>query len=292
MPEALPELIPLALLLVAFGLVYVVRKFVQALFGPIIAAVGHIPGLGGAISGALHSIESAISRALGSAEQAIDHLIGAGWHLLAKQADWLWHTVKTHAALLEQLALGIVPLRIGIHALRHGLTDLTRGNHSIGGRIKTLEREFVGIEHGVRSFERDFGKVLHKDVLPHLTTLDKEIGHLEGVVIPDLRALANGAEAEVSTLQKWISQHIPLPGTLAFAGAVAWALTKLGLDWIKCNSARNVFNKRGCGLWNDLDALLGAAFIAAEIATLDELIGVAQSVTEDITKGVEALLKV
>lgn len=290
MPEALPPVLELALLFMALALVFVVRKFVQALFNPLIAVAGHVPGLGGAISSALGAIESAITNALGSAEQAIDVAIGASFHQLAKWSDWLWRELKSHALLLAELATPLGLLIRGYNALRALVHDLTKGAHSIGKRLGHFERELHGIEHGVKDLSRYTHHVINKDVLPEIRSLDRELTHIESQVIPGIRSIANTAENDVTALQKWITENVPLLGTTALVGAIAWALGQLGLGNLTCKNFRNLLGKWGCGLGSLLDGLLGLVVSALALENVCTLLPILESAFGDVVGPVTRLL--
>ena len=292
MPEAIPELVWFALLLFAFALVYVVRKFIQALFNPIISVVGHVPGLGGALSGALSSVEQSISNALGSVEHGIDKLMGASFHRFAELTLWLWREIKGHASLLAQIASFIPGIGNVVAALRALVHHSVHANTGTAAKVKTLEKELHGIEHQVKQLERDLTKGIGHDLRIHIKALEKELGHVEHKTIPAIQADVATADNAIGNLYDWIKGKANIIGVGTIATAVATALGALGLDWIKCREAKDLYNQRGCGMWSDLANLLGLAFIGAEIASLDELIGVAQTVTEDVVKGVEDLLQV
>lgn len=88
----------------------------------------------------------------------------------------------------------------------------------------------------------------------------------------------------------WLRDH---PGTAAvgaFTGAVAIALDTLGLGSVRCPNLRNLFNKRGCGMWDGLDALLGLLVTGLVIENYDTYIREAQGLAEEVTKGLLDLL--
>ena len=292
MPEAIPELIWFALLLFLFAFVYVVRKLIEALFGPIIAAVGRIPLLGGALRGALSAVEQSISQALGSVEHGIDKLMGASFHRFAELNLWLWREIRGHASLLAQIASFIPGLGNVVAGLRALVHHFEHTNAHQGAKLKALDRELRGIEHEVKELKRDLSRGIGHDLRIHIKALEKELGHIEHKTIPAIQSDVATTDNAISNLYDWAKGKADLIGIGTFAGAVAAVLSKLGLDWIKCKEAKHLYDQRGCAMWSDLANLLGIAFIGAEIASLDELIGVAQSVTEDVTKGVETLLKV
>ena len=73
----------------------------------------------------------------------------------------------------------------------------------------------------------------------------------------DLRARTKAIEDGAVKTWDWIKAHPVGVAATAFAGAVAIALDRLGLGGIKCPAFGNLFNKRGCGMWNILDDVLG-----------------------------------
>lgn len=272
MPEAIPELIWFALLLFTFALVYVVRRFIEALFTPIIAAVGHVPLLGGALRGALVSVEQSISNALGSVENGIDALIGASWHRLAQLTDWLWKELKGHATLLATLAATLAGFGNVLAAIRALVHHTTHAGAGTSARVKTLERELHGIEHQVRTLERDVSKGIGHDVLPRLKSLDRELNRVENKTIPAIEAADAQASSAISDLWTWIHKTIPIPGTDAFTAAVAVALGLGVWNLFRCPTFLGKTLGRGCGLWNALEDVLGLLADAVIFADLCRII--------------------
>ena len=81
-------------------------------------------------------------------------------------------------------------------------------------------------------------------------------------------------------------------GATAFAGAVAIALDALGASGIRCAGFRNLFNKRGCGLWNDLESLLGLLALGLAVENLETLVKEAQSLEEGVVVGIKDIFGV
>lgn len=106
--------------------------------------------------------------------------------------------------------------------------------------------------------------------------LTRDLGRLKDRT----RSLEDGA---VKTWD-WIRSHPFAGATAAFAGAVAVALSRLGLGAFRCNSLKKLLNKRGCGLWSDLDSLMGLAFAALAFSDLEELLKVAEEIEQDVIK--------
>lgn len=262
MPEAIPELVWFALLLFTFALVYVVRKLIEALFNPIIAVASKVPGLGGVLSSALRGIEQAVSNALGSVEHGIDSLMGASWHRTAELTSWLWRELVGHANLLLTIASYIPGLSDVVAGLRALVHQSVHANTGTAARVKTLEREFHGIEHQVKQLERDVSKGIGHDLRIHIKALEKELGHVENVTIPAIQGDVATADSAISDLYEWAKGKASLLGIGTLSVAVGAALSTLGLGWLKCSN--NPFNKNpnACGLWSVLGRILGlAAFL-------------------------------
>jgi hypothetical protein len=246
---AIPDLIVFAVLLVAFGIVYNLKAFVDAIQQIVTRTVSQVPLIGGLLAGAFHAIAQPVSNILGTALQGIDGAMGTTWHLLARVVEWTGRELVGLANSTALIAKHIQDLityalfnelrKLVLHAI-HALTHA--GSVVLKETVVINKRIAHGVEHRV---------------LPGLKALEHAIAH----TIPgELGALRHGErvlERDVTALQKWVRAHPFAWWTTAFAGAVAVALTRLGLEWIKCDAAKSVFSKRGCNLWNDLDALLG-----------------------------------
>jgi hypothetical protein len=72
------------------------------------------------------------------------------------------------------------------------------------------------------------------DVLPRLRAAEREIGRVIHRDIPRVRAREAELGREITNLWKWTRSHTLVSGSLAFAGAVALALSRLGLRWLRC----------------------------------------------------------
>lgn len=279
---ALAELTPLVLALVALGLATLATILVYALFHPVINFLQSIPAIGGTLAYPFEKASQFLLNALGAAEAKVDSFIGAMFHVLADQFSWAWRELKDHGAALLETATIVGTLVSAYHLLRrlvHGIHSTTQG---FGHAIRRLEREYHGIEHRVRVIEREIGQGIGHDLRVRVAGLEAEVGTLENKIIPSIRTAVNTAEGEVSALRKWVTDNIPLPGTKTFLAAVAVALSALGLDWLKCNSAKNVLNNRTCSLWNTLDDLLALATAVYAVAEFDTLVHDMQAVEEEV----------
>ena len=274
--------------ILVLALAYLSLKIVQALFGPL----GGIPALGKYINEAIHAVSQSISHACGEILQPIDVEIGRSLAGVASLVNRFAGFIRGHARAIAEAAGVVAALAHAYSGLRSLARDLHRGFAGIEAGVKTVEREFHGIEHRVKTLERLLTHGIGHDLRLHIKALEKELGHVENKTIPAIQSDVATADSAISNLYDWAKGKADLIGIGTFAAAIGVALSKLGLDWIKCKEGKDLYNQRGCAMWSDLSALLGVAFIAAEVASLEELIGVAQTVTEDGVKGAETLLKV
>ena len=259
---ALGPMIWIAGLLFAFGFVWVLRKLVEAIFNPIIAVVGFIPGLGGAIAGALHAVEQAISNALGTAENAIDKQLGVAFHLLARYMDWLWREIRGHAVLIAELAAGIAPIYELIHFLKGKVDHVASTRTADAARIKRLEKEYHGIDVQLRHLEKEFHGIDETGLRKQIHSLDKEIGRIETQTIPAIKQADTDAASAISNLYEWVKGKAAILGVGTFSTAVAAAIGIEVFNWLRCNSASNLAKKYKCGFWKWIEDAL------ALIATL------------------------
>lgn len=248
MEFAWPQLDILAGALFALAFCALVILIVYALYGVIHNTIGKLPIVGGWIDAGSHKIAQRITNTFGGYLVKIEGVIGASWHSMARMVDKIGHEIAAHAGLLATIATfipggGVIVglyreialARTLIHKLAHALTGI---GHDVVIRTKVIER---GIGN---------------DVLPRIRSLDREVGRVISRDIPGLRVGERTLTRELDSLRTWVHRHVLAAGTAAFAGAIAVALAKLGLDWIRCTNARSVFKKRGCNMWNGLESLL------------------------------------
>lgn len=256
------------------------------------AVLDAVPGIGGWLASHVRSMAQAITNACGHLLSGIDKLIGAAWSHLSHYLNVMFSQFIAHSALIAHLAEIVAGSLYRVSGLRGLVHRLSRAVHVVLHRFTTMGREIYRLGKRVKHLEREIAQGIGDDVLPRVKSLERELDRVETKTIPGIKRIADDAWHEADNLYEWAKGKASLIGVGTFATAVTAVLAAVGLDWIACRSRNNVNGKSGCALWNDLGALLGVAFIAAELASLDELIGVAQVVTEDVVKGVETLLDV
>ena len=284
MPFALPQLDVLMVALGALIVCLLVVAFAKAFFGVSGTLLGKLPVVGGWLDASAHRIEQRITTVFGGFAAKMWAVVGASWHSMARMIDKAAHELAAHAGLLATIAR-LIPggqllyqawrelqlLRALFRRLAHGIDGVT---HRIGQRLH-------GVEHGIGA-----------DVLPRIRTLEREVTRDFNQERARARTAEHALGREITNLWKWTRKHSLVAGTAAFATAVAAALSALGLDWIRCPTAKNVFKKRGCNMWSDLDGLLTAALAVATAMSLVELAKAEQEVVGEISDVVRGFWQV
>lgn len=286
---ALADVLIYALIFLTLALAFASRKLTQALLGGLIAALQAIPVIGGKLASPLKAVESAIVEACYSIENGADKLAGATWHVTARLLNWTWRELKAHAAALAAIAPGVGTALTLYHGIRNLVHRLERIAHVATHGIKTLEREYHGIEHRVKTLERDITKGIGHDLRIQVAGLETEVTHLENKVIPKIRSIANTAEADVTSLESWVKNNALIVGTTALAGAIAAALSSLGLGWLRCESNPFNNNKNACGLWGDLASVLAAVGIFGLAIDFRDIVKASVELVGDGTQAIESL---
>jgi len=285
--EAVPELVWIALLLVCLGLVYIARKFLEAMFGTLASFVGHVPYLGGAIHNALRGMEQAIDNALGSIYHGLDSQLGSALHHLAQLIEWTWRILGRVTVLGFTLSQIVAELVSEAHWTRNHVRDLFTSHTHADHRIRRLTRELHGIERQVKRLENDYSRGIGEDVLPRIKTLEREEANIRDVQLPAAIAAQRDTDSALSNLYEWAKGKAELLGIGTFAAAVGVALGTLGLDWLRCRNVGNA-GRRLCGLGTDLlDALLLTTLVVEGSISLvgmaEELIRLSDEIVPAVT---------
>ena len=250
---ALAPLAPFVAALVALGLAALLTLLVLAL----IHVLSQAPVIGGWIANKAVEVEHAVSNALGQAFSGIDAFIAGTIHNMARRVEQAAWALQDAAQATLQVAESLNPATIAAHVARVLAHATAQALHGIEHGLRTIEREFKGIEAGVKRLERDLTRGIGHDLRLQVTHLERELTQVRRRVIPSIRSDVATAEGEITHLYDWAKGKAALLGIGTFAMAVAAVLDTLGLGGIKCPSFGNLFNKRGCGLWNGLENLLG-----------------------------------
>lgn len=226
----------------------------------------------------------AISGFMAQAYEAVDPVLGAMFHyqatILRKTSDTFLQ-FSAFAITVAQAVTGQVTWREVAAQLRVLRTTIRKAEHA------------AQIE-GARAIrrERAISRSVAQGVYPRIRAIEHEIAKPISHEIKTARELAKEAEHEALRAFKVARHALSRTSTKALTLALPAVITRLGWDWIKCREAQNVYNKRGCGMWNDLDALLGLLATGILVSDYRELVKIAQGIEHEVAVGVQELLKV
>jgi hypothetical protein len=232
------------------------------------------------LAGPVEKLAKGISNACYAAIHKSEQLLGASFHLLARYTDKLWSEIRRHAVATLEAATIIGTIVSVVHLLRKLVHQLTNGHHVVSQAIKTLEHEYSHLRHRVKAIEEQLARGIGHDLRTRIKALEKEYTGLKDRVIPDLRAGIKAAEGEVADLKNFLKV---VPGTkyLDWVAAIGLAaLASLGLDFLKCDNAKNMSKNRGCSTWSALDDLLGLLALGIVAEDFEQLVHEAQDLTE------------
>lgn len=198
-----------------------------------------------------------ISQWMGQAVEATDAAVGTAFHYMANQIKQAGDTMLQFSAFaltVAQAVTGQVTWREVAAQLRQLRATIRKAEHA------------AQVE-GVRAIKREraISRTVAQGVFPRIRAIEHEIAKPIRAEIKSARELAREAEREATRAWKVARHALSRTSTKALAIALPAVIARLGWDWIKCREGQNLYKKRGCGMWSDLDALLGL-FAAAELA--------------------------
>lgn len=219
---------------------------------------------------ATHIFTKALTSFMGKAFAATDAPVGATFHYLASTVRKLTGTITAFSAFaitVAQAVSGQIDWAQVSRALRGLRLQIKAEAHT--ARV-ALQRTIAQEKAAVRS--------VAQGVYPRLRAIEHEIARPIQHEIKSARELAREAERSAAHAWKWIHRHAYLPHARTWADAVAVGLAALGLDWLRCKE--NPFNNNGnaCGLWNDLEGILGLFAGVLALADLETLVKEVQDV--------------
>lgn len=272
--EALAALGTLTACLFILGVLKVSETFVRVLFGTATRAVGWIPWAGHVLTAPIHKIEQKISNGLGAAELKIDGYIANSWHRLGQ-------LVRMVARELEGLAWDMLLLAAGLVELWKPKT-IRAFIHALLNPIETAQRIYDALMRGARASIAAVRQMVVEGVYPRLRGAEHAI---EDVLTPDIAALrtrARAIEDRLAKLRAWTKRHERVVATGVFVAAVAFALRRLELGWLRCRNVRKA-GRFLCGLPAGLlDDILGLALIGLVVVKPRDVAKLAIEATEQM----------
>lgn len=276
---ALPELLALAGLFLALGMVVMGDQFTKALFQVTESGIGWIPWIGKKAAGGVRAVSHRVNAVFSSAALRLEGAISSTWHVLAylieQSGAAIWEATQVGAKALWYVevkyplaALSFLAHK-GVQAAGAGakVTNVTVQKVYQTGRI--AKAQLASLDHRLDVLE---GRVKAAAIaVPGAIALP----------FPRIGALERGAHATKARVGKLERRF----GRKAFAASVATALGVLGLSWTRRTCAKRN-NELLCKTdFGALEALLAGAVLAvgaqsvvrfAEgmLAAEDEMVGV------------------
>lgn len=304
---ALPEILLLCGFIVALGLIYSGKAYVDFFAWAVHKIVGKVPIIGNWISGKLTGVLQQLSNKMGSVAEGIGGQIARHWHFLTTIVDRLGWTIFHNAVAIQKLWWQIAyvhPLDVLWKRAREAF-DLAR---SIAHALPGLRRGTVTVIREVaRPGSTALGnatKTVTQPLRRELTAFERATAHRLAVMaaaVADLGGQVAGwphaiGGAGVGSLRGIRTRLRSLEKATAGAGAAALvgaALAALGASWIRCRNWKRA-GRQVCQMDADIlsdllgiVALIGGAVSLVELAkqvggALDEITGVLGAVITDV----------
>lgn len=285
--EALAALSLIAILLVAIALTTGVKVFVSALFLLPNATLGWVPWLGGKVRASSLKIEQKINGELAGVISKMEGAVSKTWHfqawLIEQTGQAIWDATKmgAHALWLAEIRYPLKGLDAAIHGIRPKVTHVTK---VAGATVKN-----VTVYKGISAAQ-------WKATLRRIGVLSARVAALPALgagalVLPFPRIGA--LERRVRTWGSRLTRLEARFGKKAFAAAVAFALSTLGLAWIRRSCVkRNA--ERLCkvdpGILDDLlGGLIGIGFSLSVVTFANAVLDAADEVVPLLQSSVKEL---
>ena len=191
---------------------------------------------------------------------------------------------RVYRAIRPEVERAVSPVRaLARRAERVGSQALHRAE-SVGRTLRRFEARVNArlhtVEHTVTvTLPHEIGLIRRGE-----RTLERDIAGLRG----DVRALEDGA---INTW-RWLNSHRSSAAMGLFAGAVAWALSRLGYGFLRCSSWRSLGRSIKCSDANILRDLLALATgVLASQISLEEFIRAAQAVENEAVDALHLFIR-
>lgn len=270
----LVSLLAVAGCFVALGLVVVLHGFVRATVGGLGSLLGKLPGVGHVLSSPVNAVFHWMDSEFSTAELALDKLLARFLHSLGQLVSWMGREIGDLARLLYVVA--------GVTLGSTAVEALTRLTHLIGMQVRAVEYRAELALRRIDRLEHSFVARLEHWIDPRLAALEHTVDGVIEIDIAGLRARARSLTDRLENTWRQVRKLDALLGTAAVTAAVAVALTRLDLNWIRCRNWRRI-GRGVCGLPASLvEALFAGAIDALVVADLCDLSYLMIAATEEI----------
>jgi hypothetical protein len=290
---ALPELLYLAALIVAFGIITCGAAFTDAMLWILKKTVGSIPLIGGIIVAPATVLLQGISHSLGGYADTIGAGIASNWHFLATIVDRVGWTMFHLGLSIERLYTYVTlvyPLHLLWATANEAYSLASRAGHAVGNTTfvtKVIRDTIVLPGHSalapsIRSLFKPFTTELHQFeawARHAIAVGGQEVIALPGQIGSIPKQLGN-IRARLGALEKIVAAGV----TVALVGA---ALRHMGLNFLRCSNVAKTA-KSLCGMRADLleGLLLGTVLIASPLS-VETFARACQFVEDDVMGAIE-----
>lgn len=270
----LVSLLAIAGAFVALGIVTVLHGFTRATIGGLAGVLVKLPYVGEVLASPVNKVVHWMNHEFGAAELALDKTIARYLHSLGQLVHWFGNEIGD----LSKLLYTVTTVMLGtaaIDSLNRLTSLLSHELAAVRHRGIVVERRMVGIERKV------IAGVEHA-VYPRIRSLTHAVDDVIPHDITGLRARTRATLERLDHVWQQVRKLDVLLGTAAITAAVAVALTRLDLNWIRCRNWNRI--GRGiCGIPASLiEALLAGAIDALVVTDLCDLSYLMVAATEEI----------
>lgn len=200
----------------------------------------------GFVAHALRAASDNVYAALGFAALQLEHSAVWLFHQAERQIKWIGHEIASLAQDTYQ-----------------GINDLI--TREIPGAIHAATRPIVQRLHGIDRTISRLDRLFHEQIRRLTHGIDR-LTHIVTRTIPHeldaIRSRAGSTSRQLRRLARRTSSLERAFAGAAFAAAVATALSRLGLRWLRCPALGRIGRKIGCGGFSFLEAFFAEAFEA------------------------------
>lgn len=270
----LVSLLAIAAGFVCLGLVTVLHAVVKATVGGVAGLLAKLPLVGGVVSSPVNAVYHWMNHVFGAAELSLDKLLAHYLHSLGQLVHWFGREIRD----LSQLVYVLATAALGTTAM----DTLNRLVAAIGHKVAAVEHTAEVALQRIHALEGSVARRIEDYIDPRIHALEHAIDQTIPYDIGKLRERTIGTLHRLENVWQQVRKLDALLGTAAFTAAVAIALARLDLSWIRCRNWRRI-GRSVCGLPTDLlDALLLGAFDAFAVADLCDLTYLATAAADEL----------
>lgn len=241
----------------------------------------------GTVSHLVRQLANGIDAGLTSAVRASDGAAAYLWNQLARQVKWLGHFLGDLTTTLEA-KFGWFLLVFPPAALLVGAVEAARRIPAILSAIHRLENRAVTtttkIVHDAATVPKVVKTYVTRVVYPAAIATVGAVA----APLPWVRGRLGGIERDLGGLRKRVGALEKVGIGAGIAAAVAVALSRLGLGWVRCPRVTKA-GRQVCGMNADLlDSLLADTLLIAGTVSLVEFAQGMQGITAEITPAIRA----